>query len=149
MRLRLLAPLPILAPLLLIAAACRCQSSDADSLKALNAMFIHGSMTKDTANLKRIFADDFILVNPSGQRRTKQDILNGLASAYPHFLSCEVDTVSIRLFGTIGLVNARAVFTTEENGKKTTGKTDYLDVYEKRRGRWVAVAAHVIYLGSN
>jgi hypothetical protein len=138
----------LLSPLLLIAGACQCQSDDADILKALNAMFIHGSITRDTAKLSRIFADDFILINPAGQRRNKQEVLNGFVTS-PHLLSCEVDTVEIRLFYTIGLVHARAVFTTENNGKQTIGKTDYLDVYEKRRGRWVAVAAHVTYLGDN
>jgi uncharacterized protein (TIGR02246 family) len=132
----------------LIAIAARGQSGDADTLKALNARFIHGSMTRDTANLKRIFAPDFVLINPSGVRRTGRDVLNGFATG-PHFLSCEVDTVEIRIYGTIGLVLARAAFTFEDKGKRTTGKTDYLDVYEKRRGRWVAIAAHVTYLGGN
>jgi ketosteroid isomerase-like protein len=138
----------LLGPLLLIVCACQCQSNDADTLKALNAMFIHGSIIRDTAKLSRIFADDFILINPAGNRRSKQDVLNGFATS-PHFLSCEVDTVEIRLYGTIGLVLARAVFTTDENGKQTIGKTNYLDVYEKRKGRWVAIAAHVTYLGGN
>jgi ketosteroid isomerase-like protein len=138
----------LLAPLLLIAEAARCQSNDEAALKALNEGFIHGYITRDTASLRHIFADDFILINPSGQRRNKQEVLNGFITS-PHFLSCEVDTVEISLHGSIGLVHARAAFTTEDNAKKTTGKTDYLDVYEKRKGRWVAIAAHVTYLGDN
>jgi uncharacterized protein (TIGR02246 family) len=138
----------ITALLLVTTIASRAQSSDADALKALNAAFIHGYMTKDTAKLSPIFADDFILINPSGKRRNKQEVLNGFVTS-PHFLSCEVDTVEVRLYGTIGLVLARAVFTSEDKGKKTSGKTDYLDVYEKRKGRWVAIAAHVTYLGDN
>ena len=134
--------------LLLTSLAARSQSNDTETLKALNAAFIHGYMTRDTASLAPIFADDFMLINPSGQRRNRQEVLNGFISS-PHFLSCDVDTVEIRLYGTIGLVLARAVFTTDENGKKTTGKTNYLDVYEKRRGRWVAIAAHVTYLGGD
>jgi hypothetical protein len=141
---RLLLP----ALLLLTAIAARGQSSDEAALKALNEGFIHGYITRDTASLGQIFADDFILINPSGQRRNKQEVLNGFITS-PHFLSCEVDTVEISLRGSIGLVHARAVFTTEDNNKKTTGKTDYLDVYEQRKGRWVAIAAHVTYLGNN
>ena len=134
--------------LVLTTIASQAQSSDSDALKALNAAFINGYMTKDTAKLSPIFANDFILINPSGQRRNRQEVLDGFVSS-PHFLSCKVDTVEIRLYGTIGLVLARAVFTSEDKGKKTTGKTDYLDVYEKRNGRWVAIAAHVIYLGDH
>ena len=138
----------VAALFLLTAPAVRSQSNDAESLKALNAAFIHGYMTRDTVSLGPIFADDFILINPAGQRRNRQEVLNGFVSS-SHFVSCDVDTVEIRLYGTIGLVLARAVFTTDENGKKTTGKTNYLDVYEKRRGRWVAIAAHVTYLGGD
>jgi ketosteroid isomerase-like protein len=140
----------ITAIILLTTIASQAQSADAQSdiaaLKALNAAFINGYMTKDTTKLSPIFANDFILINPSGQRRNRQEVLDGFVSS-PHFLSCKVDTVEIRLYGTIGLVLARAVFTSEDKGKKTTGKTDYLDVYEKRNGRWVAIAAHVTYLG--
>lgn len=138
----------LFAALLLSAGAGHSQSKDADSLKAINAAFIHGYVTRDTASLSHIFAGDFILINPSGQRRNKQEVLEGFINA-PHFLSCKVDTVEIRLYGNTGLVLARAVFVSDDNGKKTTGKTDYLDVYEKRKGRWVAVAAHVLYLGGN
>ncbi|HEV2354096.1 MAG TPA: nuclear transport factor 2 family protein [Puia sp.] len=139
-------PLALGTLLLVAAAGARGQSADADSLKALNAQFIHGYITKDTAKLSHIFADDFLLINPSGKRFSKRDILKGFATS-PHFIRCEVDTVEVRLYGTVGLVFARAVFTTSDKGKKTTGKTSYLDVYRKRRGRWVAIAAHVTYLG--
>ena len=141
-------PLPagfLLAALLLTAGAVHSQSKDADSLKAINAAFINGYITRDTASLSRIFANDFILVNPAGQRRNRQEVLNGFITS-PHFSVCKVDTVEIRLFGSMGLVHARAVFTIDQNGQTTTGKTDYLDVYEKRKGRWVAVAAHVTSL---
>ena len=138
----------ISAFILLTTIASQGQSGDADALKTLNAAFIHGYITKDTAKLSPIFADDFILINPSGQRRNRQEVLNGFITA-PHFLSCEVDTVEISLHGSIGLVHARAVFTTGDNTKKTTGMTDYLDVYEKRKDRWVAIAAHVTSLGGN
>jgi hypothetical protein len=33
------------------------------------------------------------------------------------------------------------------DGKDITGKNCYQDVYIKRKGRWVAIAAHVTLLG--
>jgi hypothetical protein len=53
------------------------------------------------------------------------------------------------MHGSIPRACARCVHDLEDNTKKITGKTDYLDVYEKRKGRWVAIAAHVTYLGNN
>lgn len=59
-----------------------------------------------------------------------------------------VDTAEVYVLGNLGYIHARAAFTmADASGKQTKGKTDYLDIYEKRNGRWVAVAAHVLYLG--
>ena len=71
-----------------------------------------------------------------------------LASPTAHFLSSRVDTAEVYVNGKLGYIHARAAFTTvDDSGKQTKGTTDYLDVYEKRNGRWMAIAAHVIYLG--
>ena len=124
------------------------QSDDIAAIKALNEAWIHGYGTKDTAALSHIWADDFVLVNPAGQRVHKQDLLHNMASPAAHFLSSRVDTAEVHVAGSLGYIMARASFvTTDENGKQTKGATDYLDVYEKRNGRWVAIAAHVLYLG--
>jgi uncharacterized protein (TIGR02246 family) len=133
---------------LLTASLAHAQSDDVAAIKALNEAWIHGYATKDTAALSHIWADDFVLVNPAGMRVYKQDLLHNMASPTAHFLSSRVDTVEVHVFGNIGYIMARAAFvTTDDSGKETKGKTDYLDVYEKRKGHWVAIAAHVIYLG--
>jgi hypothetical protein len=42
---------------------------------------------------------------------------------------------------------AEASYISIDNGNEVPGRTNYLDVYEKRNGRWVAIAAHVTFLG--
>jgi ketosteroid isomerase-like protein len=121
------------------------QDDDIATLKKLNADWIAGYPAKDTAVYSRIFADDFILINPDGKKFTKRDVLTGLAAQT--VTATKVDTVEVQLHGTIGLVIAKASFTSRTNGKETRGQTGYLDVYEKRNGRWWAIVAHVTYLG--
>ena len=135
---------------LIVNLTTRAQSADVAAIKALNEAWIHSYLTKDTATVGRIWADDFILINPAGKRFTKQDGIRNMASPTIHFLSSAVDTAEVHVTGNLGYIHARASFTSvDAGGKRTSGSTDYLDVYEKRKGRWVCIAAHVIYLGDH
>jgi uncharacterized protein (TIGR02246 family) len=122
-------------------------SDDVKTLEKLNEDWIHSYPGKDTATLSRIFADDLIMITPNGSRRSKKECIAMMASPGQQIASAKVDKVQVRLLGNIGLVMAEASFISMENGKEVPGRTNYLDVYEKRNGRWVAIAAHVTFLG--
>jgi ketosteroid isomerase-like protein len=118
-------------------------------LKKLNADWIASYVTKDSTTMSRIFADDLVLTNPGGTAMSKKDILNGLMSPGQQFLSTKVDTLDVSQFGNIGIINAKITGIVKANGQTITVRTCYLDVYEKRKGRWYAVAAHVTLLDPN
>ena len=126
---------------MLVGLSVSAQSDDAAAIKALNVAWIHAYMTKDTAVVSRIWADDIVLINPSGKKVTKPEMLHNLVSG-PDFQSSVVDTADVRLVGNVGLIMAHVSFTFALDGKVTTGHTGYLDVYEKRKGNWVCIAAH-------
>jgi ketosteroid isomerase-like protein len=125
---------------------CFAQSDDIETLKKLNHDWISSYLTKDTATMGKIYADDMILINPSGKAFNKKDLLRNLVSPGQGYLSAKVDTVSVRLAGNIGLVNAQATVVDRAGGKTNTITTCYLDVYEKRNGRWYAIASQVTLL---
>lgn len=133
--------------LLAIAPACLAQSADIATIKQLNEDWIGNYVKKDPATFERIFAGDFFLINPAGKRYSRADVLKGLAGNAVS--SAKVDTSEVQIHGNIALIHARCSFTTVVNGKETTGQTDYLDVYEKRKGRWWAIAAHVNFLSND
>lgn len=122
-------------------------SEDVKTLEKLNEAWIHSYPGKDTATMSRIFADDFFLISPNGSRITRQDALDNTASPAQQIKSARVDKVQVKLLGNIALIMAEASFVAVDNGKDVPGRTNYLDVYEKRKGRWVAIAAHVTFLG--
>ena len=132
--------------LLPFAATASAQSQDVAAIKQLNADWIHNYVKKDSATWNRIFADDFILINPAGKKMTKHDIVT---LPFQPISKADVDFADVQIHGNIGLIHARCSFTMLAEGKETKGQTDYLDVYEKRSGRWWAIAAHVNYLGGN
>ncbi len=136
-------PYFLLAALLSFATVLSAQNKDEVVLKKLNESWINAYPNRDTATLNRILAADFILINPAGTKMTKAAVLHNTAFSQNQILTAKVDTVEVRLLHDVGIVNAKASFTFKSGDKETSGKTCYMDVYEKRAGKWVAVAAHV------
>ncbi|MBS1503213.1 MAG: nuclear transport factor 2 family protein [Bacteroidetes bacterium] len=122
------------------------QNRDEEELKQLNHDWISAYVTRDTAVMGHIFAEDLALVSPNGATFHKKDILKTLMSPNQEFLSTKVDTVSVKVIGRIGLVSAKATSVVKANGKTNTFQTSYLDVYQKRNGHWVAIASQVALL---
>lgn len=121
------------------------QTADIDAIKQLNEDWIANYVKKDKATFDRIFAEDFFLINPAGKKMTKQEIL---AQPAQPISETHVEFAEVQIHGNIGLIHAKCSFTMVADGKESKGSTDYLDVYEKRNGRWWAIAAHVTYLGN-
>lgn len=140
--------LPVLAGILCY---CNCfaQNKDEKMIKKLNEDWIASYVTKDTATMSRIFANDLILVNPAGKKFYKKDILKGVVAPGQQCLSSKVDSADVRLFGNVGIINAKITVAMKADGKTSVIKTSYMDVYEKRNGRWYVVAAHVTRLSTN
>jgi len=140
----------ILVAAILYCGCCSAQSKDADEIKKLNAQWIASYVTLDTATLSRIYADDIILVNPSGKIMHKKEMLNNLVKpGHDEYVSTKVDTASVRLFGNSGIINAEVTGVVKADGKNSTIRVCYMDVYEKRKGKWYAIAAHVTLLSAN
>jgi ketosteroid isomerase-like protein len=119
------------------------QDADIKKLKELNEKWISSFVTRDTATMSRIYADDMELVSPGGKIFHKKDLLKNLLSQEQQFVSAKVDNVRVRILGNTGLVNATSTVHGKAAQKEFTVTTCYLDVYEKRNGRWYAVASQV------
>jgi ketosteroid isomerase-like protein len=119
------------------------QEADIKKLKGLNEKWIASFVTRDTATMGSIYADDMELVSSRGKIFHKKHLLKNLLSRDQEFTSYKVDNVSVRIFGNIGLVNATSTVHGKAGQKEFTVTNCYLDVYEKRKGRWYAVASQV------
>lgn len=118
------------------------QASDVKQLEKLNEDWLHAYVTKDSAALNRIFADDFELISPRGDKMTKKDIIRNLN--IQDITATHIDSVNIKLLSKdVGLITAYTSFEFIVEGKNMSGKNCYQDVYIKRRNRWYALAAHV------
>jgi len=125
------------------------QNGDVETIKKLNRGFLDALVSKDTTALSKILADDFLLINPSGIKRNKEDNLAALQSSNQQVVSIDIDSADVRLLtNDIGQITVWTTNVVIADGKKNTFKICYQDTYAKRNKQWKAVAAHVTLLSS-
>jgi ketosteroid isomerase-like protein len=113
--------------------------ADLEVLARLNREYIDAVKNSDVRRFSEILADDFLCSLPDGSIMTREQFLENAARPYG-LVGLEAHDVNIRLMGDMALVHARTTFTLPGG---TPGSGRYTDVWARRDGRWVAVAAHV------
>ena len=126
-----------------------CQQQDGiQVVKKMNFDWLNAYPKRDTAVLSSILADDFIMINPNGNKQTKADNLANMLDPSVETTKVSFDSVDVKqLTPDVIVLNAWLNFTFKANGAELTGKNCYQDVYMRRNGKWLAVFAHVTSLG--
>lgn len=114
-------------------------SDDHAQLLALNAEYIRCVGESDAAAFDRFLAGDFVCTYADGTVVERAEFLR--RAALPAGIrGIEAHGVDVRIFGAFAAVLGRTSFRKADG---TLGRGCYTDVYAKREGRWLAVAAHV------
>jgi uncharacterized protein (TIGR02246 family) len=123
------------------------QNKNVTAITSLNQAWLNCYPKKDTAALNKILADDFVLISPKGTKMSKHDVI---ASMYAQeIVSVHIDSSDVKMLSTeVGIITVYTTFVFKSGDKELTGQNCYQDVYEKRKGKWLAVAAHVTLLNS-
>jgi ketosteroid isomerase-like protein len=113
--------------------------SDQETLLALNADYIRSVQTSDVRRFDQILAEDFVCTNPDGSFVDRENFLK--QTARPVAVSeLAAHDVMIRVVGDCAVINARTSYRMPD-GRAGAGR--YTDVWARRNGRWLAIAAHV------
>jgi ketosteroid isomerase-like protein len=113
--------------------------SDLETLLALNADYIRSVQTSDVTRFDQILADDFVCTNPDGSFVDRENFLK--QTARPVAISdLAAHDVVVRVVGDCAIINARTSYRLPD-GKAGAGR--YTDVWARRNGQWLAIAAHV------
>jgi ketosteroid isomerase-like protein len=116
-------------------------SSDADHavLEQLNRDYVASVQKSDVRRFEEILADDFLNTNPDGSLVDRAGFLAQIAK--PITISKLVaEDVRIRILGDVAIIHARTTYVLPE-GRPAAGR--YTDIWARRQGRWLCVAAHV------
>ena len=113
--------------------------SDLEALLTLNADYIRSVQTCDVTRFDQILADDFVCTNPDGSFIDRANFLE--QTARPVAISdLAAHDVMIRVVGDCAVIHARTTYRMPD-GKAGAGR--YTDVWARRNGQWLAIAAHV------
>ncbi|MGA7402729.1 MAG: nuclear transport factor 2 family protein [Candidatus Sulfotelmatobacter sp.] len=118
-----------------------------DDEKQILRLFEDGDralIAADLAALSRIFADDYVQFDESGEAHTRQEVLNALTSGAIRYVSMVSTGRRIRLLSTdVAIVHGSEEDDVEQGGQRFPVSYVYMDVVMKRDGRWQIVASQL------
>jgi uncharacterized protein (TIGR02246 family) len=117
--------------------------TDEQQILALHEAGDRALMAADLAVLAEIFADDYVQYNDAGQAFTKQDVLENFRSGAIRYPSIVSTGRKIRVLGDTAVVHGSENDEVEAGGKRFNVRYVYLDVLEKRDGKWKLVASQL------
>jgi len=112
-------------------------STDLEVLERLNDDYIASARRPNAGRFAEILSDDFLCSLPDGSLIDRASFLERTANANP-IADLEAHDVRIRVLGDVAIVHARTSFTHPDG---TPGSGRYTDVWARRNGQWLAVAA--------
>jgi ketosteroid isomerase-like protein len=115
------------------------QMEDMPVLQALNRDYVASVQASDVRRFEQLLADDFLNSNPDGSLLDRAGFLAQIARP-ANVSGLQAHDVRIRMFGEVAIVHARTTYT-RADGKPGAGR--YTDIWARREGRWLCVAAHV------
>ena len=112
-----------------------------DELKQIENDWVDASKTKNAEKLGDILADSWVALGCDGQRTDKAKALAEMKTPGNSLDTIEMGPMTVRIFGNTAVVTGSDTEKSMENGKDTSGKYVWTDVFVKQNGKWRAVAS--------
>jgi ketosteroid isomerase-like protein len=120
--------------------------STAAAIKQLEHDWTDASKAGDADKLSQIIADDWSGVGPDGSKVTKAAFIDGYKSGKSKLESFEFGPMEVKVLGSVAVVQGSDTEKSMTDGKDSSGKYSWTDVFAKRDGKWVAVRSHLTKL---
>jgi len=118
------------------------EAGDYKALRELNQTYLDSVVDGDVQRFGELLSPDFLCSMPDGSLLDKSAFL--LQTAAPRTLErLDALDVRIRIEGSVAIIHAATAYTTLAGQE---GRGRYTDIWARRNGQWLAVAAHVTRL---
>jgi hypothetical protein len=125
------------------------QNKDVEAIKKIEQLRIASLLTKDTALLNKIYADDVIFVNTLGETLDKKRVLTLIVEPERKYTTAEIDSfTSVRIIGTTAILMTKTTLIRTLHNVVSTLHNSQMAVYEKRKNKWLLVALHTTLLNA-
>ena len=109
---------------------------------------IHAQITADTLALRRIYADDFLGIGPTGVVRHKAEVIADFTSHALTYQSITTADVRVRVYGNTAVQTGRSTMVGQDRGKAVPRDNRFTRVWVMTAGQWQLVANHYSLLTS-
>jgi ketosteroid isomerase-like protein len=121
------------------AAAAPKATSVSETLRQLERDWVEAGKAGDADKLGQILADDWKSIQYDGKIYTKQGFLDDVKAGKNKLEAFEFGPMDVKVLGNVAVVQGSDTEKSTLEGKDTTGKYVWMDVFAKRDGKWVAV----------
>jgi ketosteroid isomerase-like protein len=123
-------------------------ASTSDSIKQIEHDWTEATIAGDFDKVSQIIADDWAGISFDGSKMTKQGFLADLKSGKDKAQSVEIGPMDVKVLGNVAIVQGSDTEKSITNGKDSSGKWVWMDVFVKRDGKWVAVRSQAARVAS-
>jgi ketosteroid isomerase-like protein len=103
---------------------------------------IRAQIAADTIALRRIYADDFLGIGPTGVVRNKSEVVADFTSHALTYQSITTRDVLVRVYGNTAVETGRSMMVGQDRGKTVPHDNRFTRVWVMKDGRWQLVANH-------
>jgi ketosteroid isomerase-like protein len=111
-------------------------------LSKMEQDWVDALLKGDATFQESILADDYVGVGPDGRIVGKSQSVEELRSGAFKAESMTISAVKVRPFGDVAVVTYRQSEKSQSQGKDTSGRSLWTDVFVKRNGKWQIAANH-------
>ena len=117
-------------------------------LKAVEQQWIDAYMKSDPAFIKNLEADDYSIIESDGTVTTKSQDVKAVTDKTFVLKSATLSDVKVRMMGdSYAVVTSMLKMSGSDDGKAFSGDYRGTDVFEKKDGKWMAVASQLTKVG--
>lgn len=113
--------------------------SVSQAVKQLEHDWVNASKAGDTDKLGQILADDWTGIGYDGSKQTKQSYMADWKSGKSKLESFEFGPMDVKVMGSVAVVQGSDTEKSTTNGRDSSGKFVWMDVFVKRHSKWVAI----------
>ena len=118
-------------------------AADAE-LKTIEQQWLDAYMKFDASFIKNLEADDYSIVEPDGAVSTKDQDVKSVTDKTFVLKSATMSDFKCRMLGeNVAVVTAMLKMSGTDDGKDFSGDYRGTDVFEKKGGKWMAVASQL------
>jgi len=111
-------------------------------LKTIEQGWLDAYVKSDPSFIKNLEADDYSIVEPDGAVSTKAQDVKSVTDKTFVLKSASMSDFKCRMIGdNVAVVTAMLKMTGTDEGKDISGDYRGIDVFEKKGGKWMAVAS--------